>query len=317
MRLLLTIIKNEEDIIQFFVEHNLKFIDKIYIGLHNSNAKTKEVVAKITNFYENVFSMEINEEGFNQSKIATDFYHKVSSIEDQIEIVCFLDADEILLSDESFDYLKKEGDIIRSNRYEVLFLDSTLNRVSKKLQSKKSFFYHDSDNFLDYYIGTGQHYIYKNNKTKGKRKKDLVALKENVERIEPFILHIPYRSINQILSKVVIGWTSYLTSNPEYLTSEHIPGTHWRNLFNHFSQRNFNLISNDIEKILYNHKYKNLELSFELNEIFTMDQIELCAKVNLESTLNSLANNFIDLNKKILFLKKNKSGKKRIKSKTI
>lgn len=92
----ISVVKNECDIIELFIKHNLELVDKIHLLNHGSTDATKEIAFILQKRGYNVEIEDIEEVAFDQSKFITKAVRKVARSGD-FDYIVPLDADEFLL----------------------------------------------------------------------------------------------------------------------------------------------------------------------------------------------------------------------------
>jgi hypothetical protein len=233
----ISVVKNESDIIEIFIRHNLKFLDKLYIVDHISQDNTLDILSKLkTEGYNleistNTSPRHIQAEVFNEiiRKINTDF-------------ITFIDADEFLISDNfkeslinlpddrvSFinwhNYLpqnsddKNELNVLKRIKNKLVPIDTNQHKAlipNKIYSNPKS------------YVQLGGHEIYY--KDGGEITPAPYAIITSVH-----LAHFPARSLEQIQKKAFVNWLAKL-ANPLHqsgrLKEGKIPNWHhWKILF--------------------------------------------------------------------------------------
>jgi len=114
----LTMVKNEEDIIEQFVRHNLAYFKKIYVFDHSSSDNTVKILNQlcaeglpIVQVFDHSKSFSI---GYAQTEIMTSILRL--AIQDNGAAVYFpIDADEFMYPNVSADELKRQIDILAPN----------------------------------------------------------------------------------------------------------------------------------------------------------------------------------------------------------
>lgn len=230
----ISVVKNESDIIEVFIRHNLKSLDKLYIVDHSSQDNTLEILHKLK---QEGYNLEISSNASArhiQAEVFNDFIHHVDA-----DFITFIDADEFLISNNfknslinlSVDkvsliswhnYLpqssddKKEINVLKRIKYKLTPIDSNQHKAlvpNKIYTNPKS------------HVPLGGHEIYYENM--------IPAPYGLITSIH--LAHFPGRSLEQIQKKVFINWLSKL-ANPLHesgrLQNGKIPTEHhWKELF--------------------------------------------------------------------------------------
>lgn len=243
----ISVVKNESDIIEIFIRHNLKFLDKLYVVDHISQDNTLDILNKLKtegynlDIYTNTSSRHIQAEEFNRLIRKTDS-----------DFIIFLDADEFIVSEDfrldklptdtvSFitwhNYVsqptddKNEVNILKRIQHRLSHINKNQHKaiIPKSIYSKENSF-----------VLLGGHEIYYKNK------EDLTpAPYQVISSIH--LAHFPMRSLDQIKVKIFSNWLSKL-ADPLHksgkLQNGEIPTWHhWKMLFDLF--KNNPLITED------------------------------------------------------------------------
>lgn len=241
-------VKNEADIIEVFVRYNLKFLDHMFISINRPNDETRTILKNLLKEGLPLTLWEDDDPSFEQNKKTTEAYHRISK-ELNFDAIVFLDADEFIYGD--ITEIKeniKPGNVYQMDRLEYVYLENVsfneniLEKIKyrrKKYQSAKSLICQDKNDYTNYKIGNGNHYVY----YKGKQKID--------GKLNLKLAHFPYRSTNQFTNKNILNWLSLMFNNPALLHAENTIGVHWRNSYKYLLDRNLKLSPNDLLSYLY------------------------------------------------------------------
>ena len=233
----ITMVKNEEDIIEVFVRHNMKFLDALVILENMSTDNTKEILKKLQ--YENLPIVVIDDPvlEYKQSDKMTNL---AKSVFDKFkpDYIIPIDADEFITIDD-MNLFQKELSNLNSNdlgflqrpTYLSTEMDDTseinvLKRMKHRVKDYSDISYKviipskilATDNFT---IMQGNHNVILNNKNKVN---GIVLKSINLS-------HYPIRSKEHVKSKAIIGWLGYLCN--ENLSSNG-QGLHWKYIFDKF-----------------------------------------------------------------------------------
>lgn len=233
----ISVVKNEADIIEIFIRHNLKFLDKLYIVDHASQDNTLEILYKLQDEGYNLKISTNKSPRHIQAEMFNKIIRKVDS-----DFITFLDADEFLISEDFnlnklankvslinwHNYLpipsddKKESNVLKRIKHKLIPIDTNQH----KALIPKNIYQNSSS-----YVPLGGHEIYYK---KG----------ENIEPApyelisEIHIAHFPARSLEQIQKKAFVNWLCKLADPLHHsgkLQNGKIPDwTHWKNLFDLF-----------------------------------------------------------------------------------
>lgn len=230
----IAMVKNESDIIEFYVRYNLKFLDEMYIVEHQSNDRTLEILEKMKLEGLPIHVFKYNSYGYDQGAILTTIVNKIKENKAADYILLF-DADQYIVSDsrESFvNELTKEETSFHITEYDYMLKNTDIEKdvyIYEKMIYKAKIPFHIPKSIINlnlYYdgelwVGEGGHHFYYSGPIKG-----------NIKRLEnSFLAHLQYRSQEQLYSKILIGCLSYMIRNVG-VTSVQI-GNHWFDPYHH------------------------------------------------------------------------------------
>ncbi|MCU1794990.1 glycosyltransferase family 2 protein [Pectobacterium polaris] len=243
-----SMVKDEEDIIEIFIRHNLQYLDHIFVVDNNSSDGTSDILSALIEEGLNLTVWKDESLSYIQSEITTNAYYKISE-KKEFDFFFALDADELLIIDDS-SFLRNstKGDVYIMDRYDYVtekneinenILSSMPRRFIKKTVSGKVFFHHDKENHKKYTISQGNHELLLNNK----------ILPPNIGGIK--IAHFPYRGIGHYLGKVIIGSQAMLVRDECFLSNKHAMGAHWRDEYVYFKEVRGKITFNEYIKRVY------------------------------------------------------------------
>lgn len=241
-----SMVKNEEDIIESFVRHNLKFVDTMYIADNMSTDGTRLILNELKKEGLPIVVWDDQEQGYIQSAKTTAGYHRIAKL-DSFAYFIAIDADEfIMLADENqisdvkgcVYHVERYCHVLKPNAHVVQIHE--MNLRLKKPQTPKILIVHDPGNYRDFIIADGNHFVEKS----GRR-----VSHQTVSGV--LIIHYPYRSISQYVNKVVIGWLAILLREEGVADKDECVGSHWRDEYVQLRENNFNINANDIVPRIY------------------------------------------------------------------
>ena len=231
---IITMVRNEEDIIESFIRHCNLFADDILVIDHDSIDSTSEILYKLRE--EGLplhIEKKINIEHI-QSECMTNLMHKAVKDYDA-DIVVPLAADEFLISRNlditvrqilvnlstdtcaipEYKFILTKPDDLYLGKF-ILDIPCSYDEkeaIYKKILLKKEII---TDSLV---IGQGNHNLIDNN-----------IVVESPINNNLVIAHFPVRGEEQILSKYVIGW---IANAAKYSTST-LSATHWKDKFKEY-----------------------------------------------------------------------------------
>jgi SAM-dependent methyltransferase len=232
----ISMVKNEQDIIEPFVRHNLHFLDWLIILDNNSQDDTRDIIAALAYELGRVIVADVPEAGYSQSERMTALLQAAQSAF-FADYVLPLDADEFLLADDIDTFINDLAAIGSPGiglmawktfvlTPEALAADppdpprSICNaRREENPQYYKAVLRLDGGVYPDLVIEQGNHSV----TDRSGRPLSRILLPA------VSLAHFPVRSQQQYISKNVIGWMAYLIKNPNARTSPQ--GFHWRDAF--------------------------------------------------------------------------------------
>lgn len=219
-----TMVKNEEDIIESFCRYTMKFCDSLVIRDDNSLDHTVAIIKQLIEEGLHIILYEIPLSGTDDyRKIQYDTFNKLAKLafeEYGADWVIPLDADEFLFCpdysdprgviesmDESveyriylrtyiFDEPSTDNSVFLPYKFESFLRYPKAGRMSKTIISKKLFF----DNHAK--ISIGHHHLEFDGEPHPK-----TEIAQNL-----LSAHYPFRSVEQMLAKVIIGELNYKAS---------------------------------------------------------------------------------------------------------
>ncbi|MGL5693801.1 MAG: glycosyltransferase family 2 protein [Peptostreptococcaceae bacterium] len=222
-----TMVKNECDIIELFVRHNLQVLDEMYIIDHLSTDNTVPILEKLKEEGLPIHILKYNSEAYPHGWLMTKVQEMIIN-ENKADFIMFIDVDELIYSD-SKEFISSLFDINEKNSYLIYELNYVLRECdeNKNIPLHEKLLYRISQvgasksilnvNFHEnkpVQCAEGGHSIYKN--TPGD-----IPLKH----IATHLSHFPYRSREQFLSKIFQSALGYLITSYTFrngLTCTHL-----------------------------------------------------------------------------------------------
>ncbi len=230
----LTVVKNEQDIIEPFIRHNRRFLDAMIVVDNHSVDQTRQILISCARELEGVIVADDDGFAYLQSERMTRLLHGVQSAF-FADFVFLLDADEFIGAPDresliqAISVLPAPGVGLLPWRTYVIAPSATggedpprsltWRRAEERPQYRKAVLRLDGRVCPDWRIEQGNHAV-------------TTASGEPPDAIEldaPRLIHVPVRSGSQLISKSIVGWMAYLSRNPSARTE--IYGFQWRDAF--------------------------------------------------------------------------------------
>jgi len=250
---LISMVKNESDIIESFIRHHLNIVDEILICDHNSCDTTRSIIESIRDegFPIHIYHEEQVEH--QQSKIMTELMHKAACVYNA-DIILPLDADEFIVSADNNHDIKST--LQNLNVDTVYIINSTIYFPCDSTNNNDLFFpwrhFYKSLSHQDKgKVIVGREIPVKHNALLEQGNHDICISKRKRKYIRYFehrqiqIAHIPFRSYKQFLSKITVGWVSNTARHNKNFNEAY----HWRDAFDKIKQ-GILLTNNESYKIL-------------------------------------------------------------------
>jgi len=249
----ITIMKNEEDIVESFVRHNAKFVEKLLIADNMSSDGTRSILESLIDEGYPISIFDDLDPAHNQSEKMNRLYRKYV-FGNGYDIVFLLDADELLTINKSalhgmFEkfgrgsvfYIPRKNYLYSGGEREVDHPVLRMRHLDKREQTPKSMIFHGDAECSNYVIGNGNHHV-RSNRAIVSRSSDW-----------PFaiIYHYPIRSVNQYITKNLTGWLAMQIRSPDANESAEPIASHWRAHYNRIKKQNCSLTEEQVILNLY------------------------------------------------------------------
>lgn len=261
MRLVgVSMVKNEIDIIEYFVRHNLKYLDALLIIDNGSVDGTRELLSKLMSEEKLPIAIYDDPEmGYFQSEKMT----KIVCITDhffQSDFILILDADEFIMTSSREELESAMSKLppetigrVKWQTYVLTTEDQTTNaniferithrRVQENPQYHKVIIPKNFSKDADNIVAQGNHYV-KNKKRQLPHQ--LIP--------ELMIAHYPVRSQKQLRLKILLGWLAYLAKN-----TKNNEGYHWKQIYDLILENKLN--PDTLSRISMNYSQQNALLT--------------------------------------------------------
>lgn len=213
----LSIVRNEQDVIEPFLRHNARFFDAMVILDNRSHDRTRQILEATARDLGNVFVADLPDRGYNQSHTMTQALHFAQGAF-FADFVAFLDADEFIASpsraafDRALDripvgscaaldwqtYLPDpagaadgQADCLARMTFRRKTEDPVVSKALLRLGGQVR---------PDLVVGQGNHSIYSK----------ATGTLPNLPLLDLALMHFPVRSAAQMVVKGVLGWQAHL-----------------------------------------------------------------------------------------------------------
>lgn len=303
----ISMVKNEAETIESFVRYHLNILDGMVIIDNGSTDNTSNILEKLKSEGIPLYVKRKMDAQYNFDEKMTALLYETFNLH-QPDIIFCLDADEFLTSPNS---LETPRHIINSlDLNKLYYLGSEPYFPDPKDDTNELFLpkriIHSYNKIIDYKVAVTKSILNYSPKLK-MGNHDLIFENNISEKINREVInglniaHFPYRSVEQIKSKALVGWISNLTryNRPEY------ENWHWKEIFDKLKE-NLNANYQDLMSIPplepkpINLTYcKNIELKYTSSN-------EMNAIKNLLEYCEELAMDYASLKRELLELKKMK-----------
>jgi FkbM family methyltransferase len=228
----ISMVKNEQDVIEPFVRHNIRLLDHLIVLDNGSVDETRRILTALAQEFPNLVVLDDKQFGYTQSERMTYLLHQCQA-SFAADYVIPLDADEFLDSADRTSLYEALGQIPRGGYGLVPWCtfvltpgsvdaptnDSPRTMVWRRRQElpsyQKAILHLGGVMPIDLLIEQGNHAA---RSTSGRQ---IPAVMISGLRL----LHYPVRSRDQVIAKSVVGWMAYLAMDPQAVKRGQ--GVHW------------------------------------------------------------------------------------------
>lgn len=281
-------VKNESDIIESFVRHNITFIDKMVILDNGSTDGTLVILNKLIEEGLPIYLIQDPNPTYSQSQIMTRLLHLVLD-EFHPAFVIPIDADEFLSANggQPRDLIKRLDNNkvhyipwvtyvpTRQDNKNELFIPK---RITHRRMKEPTVYYKviipgDLAKENDLSLIQGNH--------------DVKAKRGQIKNFDHtlFIAHYPIRSTAQVMSKYLVGWLAYL-AKPDHIKGE---GYHWEEAY-HKIKENIKISEEELTEMAMNFAVEGVKINNQ----------QVCSPLSLEHIEKSQINYQEDISQSYL-----------------
>ncbi|NOR88058.1 MAG: methyltransferase domain-containing protein [Bacteroidales bacterium] len=224
----LSMVKNEEDIIEPFIRHNMKYVDLFCILDNNSFDHTREIIESLQSEGLPIILIDDPEKAYNQKEKITKLCHH-AMLTLFPDYLLFLDADEFIKCKSKTDFLHEINQIPKDGKAFIPWQSYITNKsgsesngfnMLKRLNNEespqfKAILRIDGNYNSNIIITQGNH--------------DIIGIDNSSYSDEIKIAHYPIRNLKQLKEKCIAGWMAYLLKSPNARHEE--LGWHWLEMF--------------------------------------------------------------------------------------
>jgi len=257
----ISMMRNESDIIEAFARYHLQFVDGMLFIDHRSNDNSCQIVESLSKEGLPISLVKTNDLAYNQSRLINAYAYRTAK-KYRADWIIPLDLDECLhapnLESPIQELTKYKGNkpvripwrtyvpTSRDNQEEK----NPFKRITHRVYKEQKQYYKIAvpKKFLSngYYITLGNHDI----KSQKKGRIDRLIAKDT------WIAHFPIRSVEQYISKILLGWLSVIIKGKESKNKN--TARHWKQHFDQILERP-KLHYQDLEYLCASYLNINLE----------------------------------------------------------
>ncbi|VAX15656.1 hypothetical protein MNBD_NITROSPINAE04-40 [hydrothermal vent metagenome] len=262
-----SVIKNESDILETFVRHNLGYLDALVVLENKSSDKSRQILERLALEGLPLIILDDPEIAHKQSEKLTGLIKKVAGIYNPDWIIP-LDADEFLNPNEGETMESVLADLPEGSVGQMQWRtyvptasdDSGEKDVVKRIKNRRAM------EFCKYYKVIIPKSVFNEKPFIVNDGSHAVRSGDESYRFDHYIVnalslaHFPVRSSDQVLTKALVGWLALLCHSDRAGS-----GWHWRNMYERFAQ-DLSVSADDLHDLAANYISDEKEESVELIE---------------------------------------------------
>ena len=263
----ITMIKNESDIIESFIRYHLNIFDEMIILDNGSADESVKIIENLQNENLPIILIKDHDHYYNQNEKSTKLL-KIAFGEYSADIVCPLDADEFLTSDNGNP--REILEMLDENRYYKIkwrtYVATVEDNTSVKFIPSRITHIRD-DKYESFYKVAVPKKLFLNSKILLELGNHELGFEDIKERNKSLIIddlriaHFPLRSVEQCMSKILVGWPNMISKNMENSDIAY----HWKILFEKIKEKG-SISSEDVELFSKNYSLPEFEKDIEIKE---------------------------------------------------
>lgn len=277
----ITMIKNESDIIESFIRYHANIFDEMIVLDNGSSDESKQIIENLQSENLPVTLIEDDDAYYNQNEKLTRLMKKAFE-EFSADLLCPLDVDEFLCCDtknpreilenldESSYYLIKWETYVATAKDDpaIKFIPE---RITHMRDEKLDSFYKiavpkDIAVNCEISLQVGSHDLIFENPQE-------IITPQIIDDLK--IAHFPLRSVEQCMSKILVGWPNMISKNVENSDL----GFHWKKLFD-IIKENGKLTQEDLELFSRNYALEEFRQNIEIME--RPMNIDFCKNIDIK-----------------------------------
>ncbi len=208
----ISMIKNEEDVLETFIRHNLNYLDFLVLADNGSTDNSRKIINKLIQEGLNLCVIDDHKMAYTQTDKMTNLYRRVATSFFP-EFIVPIDADELIQSPskESFinslSVIPKNGIGIYPWKTYIPEPTNTSHLLSNFKHRRKK----ENPQYFKIILRTSRSINYQLKIDQGSHG---VTSKNgdipSVELSDICLAHFPIRSVNQLFKKILLGWLGYV-----------------------------------------------------------------------------------------------------------
>lgn len=228
----LSMVKNEEDIIEPFIRHNLEYIDLFCVIDNGSFDNTRTILRKMQKEGLPLVVLDDPIKAYNQEEKMTRFC-KQTMLTLFPDYIFFLDADEFIKCNSKNEFLKEINKIPPKGKGFIDWQSYITNQSKDKDEDRKSEFKmlrrlkNEQKIFRKIVFRPDGKYL--RNIVVSQGNHNINGVENQIQLTKLKIAHYPIRSTTQLIEKVISGWMAYLIKSPRARYKGQ--GFHWLKIF--------------------------------------------------------------------------------------
>ena len=277
----ITMMKNESDILESFIRYHLNIFDEMIILDNRSTDESVKIIENLQNENLPVILIKDNDSYFNQHEKLSKLL-KIAFEEYSADIVCPLDADEFLSSDN--ENPRKILEMLDENRYYKIkwktYIATAEDDSSVKFIPSRITHMRDEKYETFYKVAVPKKLFLNSNASLEEGNHEL-AFEDLQERNKALIIddlrisHFPLRSIEQCMSKILVGWPNMISKNMENNDLAY----HWKYLFEKIKEKG-SISPEDVELFSKNYSLPEFQKDIEIKE--NAMNIDFCKDIEIK-----------------------------------